>query len=57
MNGRALLTEEDVYDIRLQRKNGKSIQEVYEQYSETGITKGSFERVWYYDNWKNIIVE
>ncbi len=57
MNGRALLAEEDVYDIRLQRKNGKSIQEVYEQYAETGITKGSFERVWYYDNWKNIIVE
>lgn len=57
MNGRALLTEKDVRNIRTQRKNGKKLAEVYKEYKKTGITKGSFERVWYYDNWKNIIVD
>lgn len=57
MNGRALLNEKDVYNIRVQKKDGRTLSEVYEQYKTTGITKGSFERVWYYDNWKSIVVD
>ena len=54
-NGRSRLCEEDVYDIRLRRKNGENIQEVYKDYSHL-LTYGSFVNVWSYQNWKNIIV-
>lgn len=36
-NGRALLTEEDVYEIRLRKKNGEEMKVVYEDYKYTGI--------------------
>lgn len=55
-NGRAKLNEEDVYNIRLRRKNGESCKDVYEDYKEL-TTYGSFKNVWSYQNWKNIIVE
>ena len=53
-NSHAKLTEKDVYDIRLRRKNGEKKEEVYKDYPM--LTKGSFNNVWYYQNWKHIIV-
>lgn len=54
-NGRARLTEQDVYDIRLRRKQGEQLKKVYEDYQDK-ITYGSFTNVWTYQNWKNIVV-
>lgn len=54
-NGRTKLTEEDVRSIRLRRKNGESSSEVYKDYQHL-ITKGSFNNIWSYQNWKNVIV-
>lgn len=54
-NGRAKLTEKDVYNIRLRKKNGESCKDVYEDYKEM-TTYGSFKNIWSYQNWKNIIV-
>ena len=54
-NGRAQLTEQDVYNIRLRRKNGEQLKEVYKDYQDK-LTKGSFSNVWTYQNWKNIVV-
>ena len=54
-NGRSKLTEEDVKNIRLRRKNGESLSQVYTTYSDK-LTYKSFENVWSYRNWKNIIV-
>lgn len=55
LNGRARLTEEDVYNIRMRRKNGEAMKSVYEDYKEQ-LTYGSFSNVWTYQNWKSIIV-
>lgn len=52
-NGMAILTEEDVRNIRQKRKDGLSRIDVYEEYSNL-LTRGSFECVWYYSNWKHI---
>ena len=41
-NGRALLSEEDVYSIRLRKKNGEDIKKVYEDYKYTGIKFNCF---------------
>ena len=54
-NGRSKLTEQEVYNIRLRRKNGENIQIVYEDYKDK-LTYGSFVNIWSYQNWKNIIV-
>lgn len=54
-NGRSRLTEKDVRAIRLRRKNGEKLSEVYKDYQDF-LTKGSFTNVWSYQNWKNIIV-
>lgn len=54
-NGRSKLTENDVRIIRLRRKNGEKLLDVYQDYKEK-ITYGSFTNVWTYQNWKNIIV-
>lgn len=54
-NGRARLTEKDVIDIRTRRKNGEQLKIVYEDYKNK-LTKGSFENVWTYQNWKHIVV-
>ena len=54
-NGRSRLNEEDVKNIRLRRKNGEKIREVYKDYQDK-LTYGSFTNVWTYQNWKNIIV-
>ena len=54
-NGRSKMTEQDIYQIRLRRKNGENIREVYKDYSDK-LTYGSFTNVWSYQNWKNIVV-
>lgn len=54
-NGRARLTEEDVRAIRIRKKNGEQLKDVYNDYKNK-LTKGSFSNVWYYQNWKNIVV-
>ena len=54
-NGRSRLTEDDVRDIRLRRKQGESSRDVYEDYKHL-LTFGSFTNVWSYQNWHNIIV-
>ena len=54
-NGRARLTENEVYEIRLRRKNGEKLSNVYVDYSDR-MTYKSFSNVWTYQNWKNIIV-
>ena len=54
-NGRARLTETEVYEIRLRRKNGEKLSDVYQEYSDR-ITYKSFANVWTYQNWKNIVV-
>lgn len=46
-NGRARLNEEDVKNIRLRRKNGEILSEVYKDYQDK-ITYGSFTNVWTY---------
>lgn len=55
MNGRARLNENDVKNIRLRRKNGEQLKEVYKDYQDK-VTYGSFTNVWTYQNWKNIVV-
>ena len=54
-NGRARLTETEVYEIRLRRKNGEKLSDVYQEYSDR-MTYKSFTNVWTYQNWKNIVV-
>ena len=54
-NGRARLTEQDVKNIRLRRKNGEKLSDVYTDYEHL-LTKGSFTNIWSYQNWKNIVV-
>ena len=54
-NGRSKLTEKDVRNIRLRKKNGEESNIVYQDYKNK-LTKGSFQNVWSYQNWKNIVV-
>lgn len=54
-NGRSRLTEDDVRAIRIRRKNGEQLKNVYEDYKDK-LTKGSFTNVWSYQNWKDIVV-
>ena len=54
-NGRSRLTETDVRNIRIRRKNGEKLLDVYQDYQDK-ITYGSFTNVWTYQNWKNIVV-
>ena len=54
-NGRSKLTEQEVRDIRLRRKNGETLSKVYEDYKNK-LTYKSFSNVWTYQNWKNIVI-
>ena len=56
LNGRSILTEKDVYDIRLRKKNGEHWLDVYKDYEKTGIKKSSFQQTWEGYNWKHVIV-
>ena len=55
-NGRAKLTEADVINIRIARKNKENRREVYEKYGDK-ITFQSFVNVWQGVNWKHIMPE
>ena len=55
-NGRAKIKEEDVFSIRLRKKNGETVSEVQKDYEHI-LTRGSFNNIWYFQNWKNIIVQ
>ena len=55
-NGRAKITEQQVRDIRIRRKNGEARSSVYEDY-KTLLTLGGFDGIWYYTTWKNIIID
>lgn len=54
-NGRSKLTEENVANIRMLRKNGAKINDIYVFYKDL-LTFRSFEQVWYNQNWKHVIV-
>lgn len=54
-NSRAKLSDKNVYDIRLRRNNGEDRKKVYEDYKNF-ITFRSFEQIWYYQNWKHIVI-
>lgn len=54
-NGRSKLTEEEVKEIRLRKKNGEKLSVVYQDYANK-LTYKSFVNVWSYQNWKSIIV-
>lgn len=56
-NGRSLLTEEDVFNIRIRKKLGEDVREVYKDYEKTGIKFDCFRQVWWGYNWKHVIVE
>ena len=43
-NGRAILTENQVLEIRTRYKNGESFEEIYKDYPNT-LTPGSFKRL------------
>ena len=43
-NGRAKITEDDVRQIRLRRKNGETLKNVYADYADK-LTKGSFTNI------------
>ena len=49
------LKKDEVRTIRLRRKNGDNIREVYKDYQDK-LTYRSFTNVWTYQYWKNMIV-
>ena len=54
-NPRALLTKEDVIDIRKRRMNGERLDDVYEIYKDTGISKrGGFSAIWLHKSWPEV---
>ncbi len=55
-NGRALLKQWQVEEIRLAYANHIPFREVYEKYKEI-ISKRGLQHVWHYDNWKNVMPE
>lgn len=52
-NGRALLNEDDVAYIRECYNNHIPFRVVYEEFKEK-ISKRGFQKVWWFDTWKNI---
>lgn len=53
-NGRALLTEEDVVEIRIRKNNGESLQEVYKDFPQISIS--GFRNIWNNKSWKHIAI-
>ena len=52
-NGRALLTEEDVFYIRECYNNHIPFREVYKIYQDK-ISKRGLQKIWWFDTWKHI---
>ena len=56
-NGRSLITEKEVRDIREKKKMGISRKEVFTEYQEKfNLKQGGFDSIWYNITWKDIIV-
>ena len=55
-NGRALLTEEDVYYIRECYNNHIPFRDVYKIFSNK-ISKRGLQKIWHFENWKYICPE
>ena len=55
-NGRSLLTEEMVKEIRLAYDNHIPFRQVYEKYKNT-ISKRGLQKVWRGENWTHIMME
>ena len=55
-NGRALLTEQQVKEIRIRKQNGEQCKQVFEDFKYTTISYGSFNNVWVGMNWKHVII-
>lgn len=55
-NGRALLTEEMVKEIRLAYNNHIPFREVYQKYKNT-ISKRGLQKVWRGENWTHVMME
>lgn len=56
-NGRALVTEDQVRDIRNRKKNGEHWRDVYLDYAYTRIQVPAFKDIWNNRKWKHVIVE
>lgn len=56
-NGRALLNEKIVIDMRKAYANHESPKEFFEKIKYTGITKGSFQAAWQGNSWSYIMPE
>ena len=52
-NGRALVTENDVRNIRLRKIKGESSKQVYEDYKDI-LKLPSFYDIWSNRSWKNV---
>lgn len=55
-NGRSLLTEEMVEDIRMAYNNHIRFKDVYEKYKDI-ISKRGLQKVWQFETWKHIMPE
>ena len=55
-NGRAILKQSDVEDIRMAYASHIPFREVYEKYKET-ISKKGLQNVWHLQTWKHIMPE
>lgn len=58
-NPRALITEEDVKEIRRRRMNGERLSDVYKDYEQKmpGGARSGFSKVWLHDSWVDICSE
>ena len=55
-NGRALLTQEQVEDIRMAYGNKIRFREVYAKYKDY-ISKRGLQKVWHFETWRHIMPE
>lgn len=55
LNGRSLISEDDVIYIRTCKKEGKRMDDVYQKYKHT-FSKGYFKNIWYGQTWPHIKV-
>lgn len=56
-NGRSILTESQVTEIRLMYNAHIPFRDAWERYKDTGISKRGFQKVWHFETWKHILPE
>lgn len=54
-NGTSSIIDQDVINIRTRKKQGENKKIVFEDYKDK-LTIKSFENIWYYCNWKHIVI-